>query len=121
MSTTNGWGRALVILGLVAMLVGAIDPLEGSILVVIGVASAALGASMLHSHHVRLFRWSAAFVLVGVAALWILSAQGGVGGRTGRSYWWALTIAPYPVGWVLALVAETRHLRETYPRRRRVL
>lgn len=121
MNTDNRWGRPLIIIGLVAMLVGALDPLEGSIIILAGTACAALGASLLHSRHAPIFRWSAALVLVGVAALWILSDRGGLGGNTGRSNWWGLTLLPYPVGWVLGLVAEARHLRETYPRNRRAV
>jgi hypothetical protein len=43
-----------------------------------------------------------------------MSALGGIGGDTGRSYWWALLFLPYPVGWIMALtgafelVAELR-------------
>ena len=30
-----------------------------------------------------------------------LNALGGVGGQTGRSYWWAPVALPYPAGWIL--------------------
>jgi hypothetical protein len=47
--------------------------------------------------------WVTGLVLAGVAALWGLSALGGVGGDTGRSMWWLLLCAPYGLGWLLAL------------------
>jgi hypothetical protein len=49
--------------------------------------------------------WSLALVAVGVAALFVLSWFGGVGGPRGHSWWWALVLVPYPVGWVTGLVA----------------
>jgi hypothetical protein len=115
------WSRALVIVGLVAMVAGALDPLEGSIMILAGVACLAIGTSLLHSRHAPLLRWSAALVCLGVATLWILSDRGGFGGVTGRSNWWALTLLPYPVGWVLGMVGAYRHLREAYPRNHRVV
>ena len=60
-----------------------------------------------------------AFVLtaVGIGAMFGLSAVGGVGGSSGHSAWWLLTVVPYPVGWimglggVLALVGKGWHRR----------
>ena len=48
----------------------------------------------------------------GVAALFGLSALGGIGGDSGRSMWWAVLLVPYVTGWVLALVESVRVLRE---------
>jgi hypothetical protein len=45
-----------------------------------------------------------------------LSMAGGVGGGTGRSPWWLLVIAPYPVGVVLFIAADVLILRERSPR-----
>lgn len=112
MAGEHRWSRALVIIGLVAMLLGALDPLEGSVVILVGSACAALGASLSHSQHAPLLRWAFALVLVGVGAMWGWSAIGGVGGSTGRSMWWALTIVPYPAGWVLGLVGVVRRFRE---------
>lgn len=112
MNTAARWSRILGIAGLVVMLIGSIDPLEGSLLIVPGVAMVAFGAMLGKSRH-RVFLYRA-FVLVaiGVAALWGVSSVGGFGGYTGRSNWWALVIVPYPVGWIMALVGAIRRLRE---------
>ena len=116
MTANARWSHLLVILGLVAMIVGAIDPLEGSIIILAGAACVALGASLAHSHHAPRLWWSAGLVLVGVAALWGFSAVGGIGGTTGRSNWWALTFLPLPVGWILGLVTAYTQLREMRPK-----
>jgi hypothetical protein len=117
-NSSGGWSRPLFIAGSLAMLVGALDPLEGSIIIAAGAVCATFGAFRVQSRHASLFRWSAALVCVGVAALWILSDQGGFGGNTGRSNWWGITILPYPIGWVVGVVAIARHVRDvrSHPR-----
>jgi K+-transporting ATPase A subunit len=80
------------------MLIGAIDPLEGSLIILPAAGLVALGALLGKSRHRRLLCWSFILVAVGIGALWVLSAFGGVGGRTGRSMWWLLVVLPYPVG-----------------------
>ena len=106
------WSRILAVVGLVAILVGAIDPLEGSLLILPGTGLLALAGWLGISQHRRLLYWSFALVAVGVGEVWGLSAIGGLGGSTGRSMWWALLLMPYPVGWVMALVGAIRGLRE---------
>jgi MYXO-CTERM domain-containing protein len=106
------WPRILVIVGLVAMVAGALDPLEGSIVIVAGAALAALGALLGRSRRRALLSWAFVLVGVGVGTMWVLSAYGGLGGDTGRSLWWALVLLPYPVGWVMGLVGTVKSLRE---------
>lgn len=45
-------------------------------------------------------------ILFGVAALWGLSAMGGLGGGSGHSMWWALLTLPYVVGWVMGILGH---------------
>jgi len=106
------WSRILVIVGLVAMLIGAIDPLEGSLLILPGTGMVALGALLGNSRHRILLYWSFVLAAAGVSALWGLSTLGGFGGSSGRSKWWALAILPYPVGWIMGLLGAIRRLRE---------
>jgi hypothetical protein len=113
MNGANKWSRALVIVGLIAMLVGAIDPLEGSIVILAGAALVALGAVRGKSRHRRFLLWSFVLVAIGVGAMGRLSMLGGVGGATGRSFWWSLVVLPYPVGWIMGLVGTVRTLRES--------
>ena len=118
MHSESRWPRALLILGAIAMFLGAVDPLEGSVVVVVG--SGLLLASEISKGATRRRPafWTTVFVLVviGVTAMFVLSSVGGIGGNTGRSMWWGLLILPYPVGWLLGigrLVAEgIRALRQ---------
>jgi hypothetical protein len=95
--------RVMVIVGLVAMLLGAFDPLEGSLLILPGSLLIAAGAMVGKTSARKLICWAFVAVAVGVAALFALSAVGGVGGRSGHSMWWLLATLPYPVGWLIGL------------------
>lgn len=112
MPILHRWSRPLVIAGLAGMILGAVDPLEGSIVIAIGSVLVALGTPR-RASRVGGRVWLAGLMIVGgVAALWILSDHGGVGGSTGRSMWWLLVAAPYPVGWILGLIGAVQRLRE---------
>ena len=105
------WSRRLVIIGLVALAVGTLDPLEGSVVILAGIALMAFGARVGRSPERQAFYSALALGAVGVGLLWAFSAVGGFGGNTGRSTWWALTLLPYPIGWFLAILAAIRLLR----------
>lgn len=105
------WTRRLLIAGLVLMLAGLVDPMEGSVVILAGTALAALGGVLSGGRFRQALVVAAGLVLVGVATLWIMSGMGGIGGSTGRSLWWALALLPYPVGWLLGMVAVVRQLR----------
>jgi hypothetical protein len=106
------WSRGLLWAGAAALVLAAIDPLEGSLVVVIAAAVVLVAAQVGHLHARRWVAWGGALALLGVASLWAMSAAGGVGPSTGRSYWWMLLMLPYPVGWILSLTGAIRGLRE---------
>lgn len=96
----------MVVIGSIGLLAGGLDPMEGSVLILIGSALAALGTFLGQGEH-RLIRYRAlVFVLIaiGLAALWGLSAVGGMGGKSGHSMWWGLLLLPYLIGWPMAIV-----------------
>jgi hypothetical protein len=108
------WSRALVIVGLIGMVIGAIDPLEGSVVILPSAGLVALGEFVGRSRHRVFSYWAFALVAVGVAALFVLSWFGGVGGPEGHSKWWAIVLIPYPVGWVMGLVSGVVALVESF-------
>jgi hypothetical protein len=105
MDTRDRWPRILCILGLIAMLTGCLDPLEGSVIILPGSGMVAAGAFMGASRRRKLAYWAFGATAVGVGILFGLSSLGGVGGETGRSMWWLLVVLPYPVGVILALIS----------------
>ena len=89
------------------MLLGTLDPLEGSLLILPGSGMVALAMYLSGRDHQTVRYWTWAFILiaVGVGAMFALSAVGGIGGKSGHSMWWGILILPYPVGWLMAVAA----------------
>ena len=111
MNTTPGmnarsiWSRILTIVGSIAMLVGAIDPMEGSLVILPGSGLVALGTFLGQSERRLIAYRVGVFILIaiGVGALWGLSRVGGFGGNSGRSMWWGVLILPYLIGWSMGI------------------
>lgn len=110
MNTTT-LSRRLIWLGLFALALGTLDPLEGSLLILSATILLAFAAYLGRLPTRGLLAWAAALVTLGVATLSALSFIGGFGGDTGRSRLWALLLLPYAVGWLLALGGAVRSLR----------
>lgn len=103
--------RVLLIAGLVALLGGAIDPLEGAPVILAGSVLVAVGTRLARAPTTRLATIALVLVVFGFGALFGLSAVGGVGGSSGQSTWLILLVVPFPIGWVMSLVAGVRTLR----------
>jgi len=112
MNTRKPWSRILVIAGGIAMLVGALDPLEGSVVILAGRGLVTLGMFLGNTERSLLnhWIWISLLIAVGVGALFGLSAIGGFGGTSGRSMWWGVPILPYPVGWIMGIVSLATRL-----------
>lgn len=117
MSAPSRLSRVLLVIGFVGMLIGAVDPLEGSLVILPANALVALAAILGKSRYRTLLVTGFIFVAGGVAALWGLSALGGIGGDTGRSMGWGLVLAPYPLGWLLGVVGAILAMIEVFRRR----
>ena len=92
-------------LGAIGLVAGAVDPLEGSFVILAGSALLWGGEVMKAPGRRHLRLWTSVFALiaVGVGMLIGISAAGGIGGGSGRSWWWALLLLPYPAGWLLGV------------------
>jgi hypothetical protein len=110
------WARTLLILGLLGMVVGALDPLEGSVIILPGVGLVTLGAFLGKSRYRKLLGGSFVLVAVGVGAMFATSAFGGFGGNSGHSMWWGVVILPYPIGWIIGLVGAILSVVEAFRR-----
>ena len=98
------WLQAGFILGVVLFLLGTLDPLEGSVLILAGSILLAVVSHFFGDPQQKWYRIAAILVLFGVLALWILSTLGGFGGENDLAKGWAVLILPYPVGWMMLLV-----------------
>lgn len=112
---TRPHARALLIIGLVLLIAGALDPLEGSVVILLGSGVTVAAAVIGRMPERRLVVISFALISIGVLMLFVISSVGGIGGSSGRSYWWGTSILPYPFGWLTAIVATIRSLRASRP------
>lgn len=105
MNARKLWSRILVSVGRIAMLVGALDPMEGSLVILPGSGLVALGTFLGPSER-RLIAyrvWVFILIAIGVGALWGQSIVGGIGGNSGRSMWWGVLVLPYLIGWSMGI------------------
>lgn len=105
MNVHNLWSKILTVAGGLGVAVGAVDAMEGSLLILPGAAMLALGTWLAGAERraVASNTWAFVLVAIGVGALWGLSAVGGIGGPSGHSAWWGLLLLPYAIGWNLAV------------------
>lgn len=104
MSAPFNTSRILFIIGVIALLAGVIDPLEGSIAIAAGSGLVTISAYMTHDKHRENYLFSLLLTVFGVFFLFFFSSLGGFGDGAVLSWWWALLILPYPLGWLLAIV-----------------
>jgi hypothetical protein len=99
------WSRILLVVGGVAMLAGAIDPMEGSLLILPGSGLFALGTFLGHYERRIIHFRVLVFILIaiGVGAMWGLTSVGGFGGSSGHTMWWGLLMLPYLIGWSMGI------------------
>jgi len=97
--------RILFTLGVIAMVIGALDPLEGSVVILPGSGLVVLATWLSHQERGLCIYRACLFGMIafGVIAMFVLSAVGGIGGKSGLSMWWGLLLFPYPIGWILAM------------------
>jgi len=98
------WTRAIYSIGVIAIIIGALDPLEGSIVIFTGSVLLALSTFLTRDRFWKVFLSSTLMIGIGVAALFYLSSLGGFGGTSTLSWWWGTLILPYPIGWLVVVI-----------------
>jgi hypothetical protein len=101
-------------IGIALIVLGSLDPMEGSILINIGSILLAISGFILG----RRWKWwsliASISITIGVISLWSVSSLGGFDPET--EWWWLLAILPYPVGWLgilgFMLSSLIQHLRK---------
>jgi len=104
------WTRILYYAGVTCLIIGIIDPLEGSIVIAAGSLLITLATHLTHHRHRKLFLLSTILIATGVLFLFYLSSLGGFGGNSKLSWWWGLLVIPYPIGWIIAIVLVIKEL-----------
>jgi hypothetical protein len=104
--------RTLYIIGVIAMIIGALDPMEGSVIILGGNVLLVISLFMTNDRHKMHFLISLIMIAFAVAYLYYISSLGGFGGNSSRSWWWGVPILPYPVGWIFAMVMLIKRVRQ---------
>ena len=104
MKEKMNWKKIAFITGVVALIAGAFDPLEGSVVIAAGSGLIALSTWLMKDRHYKLFITGFILIVIGVCLLFFLSSLGGFGGHSSLSQWWGLLILPYPAGWLLSVI-----------------
>ncbi len=111
------WTRIIHIIGVIAVIIGAIDPFEGSVVIVVGSTLLALSAYVTNDRHSKIFTASLIMILIGATFLFYFSSIGGFGGTSTLSWWWGLLILPFPIGWITTIVVLIRRAIENKKRK----
>ena len=100
----ENWKRILHVVGVALFVIGTIDPLEGSVLIMAGTILLATLGFIDKKPNWKIFFIAAILIIIGVFFLFYLSSLGGFGGSSTLSWWYGLLILPYPIGWLSVLV-----------------
>lgn len=104
MKKVMNWYRIMYVAGVVAFLVGTLDPLEGSVIILAGSILLAVATYLKHDTQRWLFISAAGLMLFGIICMFYFSNLGGFGGSSTLSWWWSALIIPYPAGWLLIVI-----------------
>ncbi len=104
MKEKTNWIQIVFIIGVIGIIAGAIDPMEGSVVIAIGSVFLALASYLKNDRHKKHFLIFSILILVGVFFLFFWSNLGGIGGTSTYSGWWGVTIITYPIGWIATIV-----------------
>ena len=104
MNDKRKWIRIIYILGIISLIAGALDPLEGSVIIAVGSALIALSTRLAHDRNRRIFLTTSIMIITGVCFMFYFFFFFGFGGTSTLSWWWATLIIPYPIGWLINII-----------------
>lgn len=104
MSKNIKWPRIIFIIGVVSLIAGVFDPLEGSVIIAVGSALIALSTHLTHDRNRKIFLATFIMISIGVFFMFYFSSLGGFGGASTLSWWWSAFILPYPIGWLIIVI-----------------
>jgi hypothetical protein len=94
------WIQIVFVIGVIAFVIGILDPLEGSVVITAGSLLIALSAWLKNDRHKGLFAAFFVIISLGVFFLFYFSSLGGFGEGASLSWWWGILVLPYPAGWI---------------------
>ena len=94
----------LYLIGVVVLIIGAIDPLEGSVLILVGSALITFSTHKTQDRHWKIFATTFLMIVIGVFFLFYFSSLGGFGEHSALSWWCGTLVLPYPIGWLTSII-----------------
>ena len=104
MKNQINWIRIISIIGIVALIIGALDPMEGSVVIAAGSLMIAVTTYLKRDSHWKIFAIAFMMIVIGVFFLFYLSSLGGFGGNSDLSWWYGILVLPYPTGWLMSII-----------------
>ena len=102
------WKGLLYVVGILLFFMGALDPLEGSVLIVLGSVLIVVYKYLRGDRHKKGFLAGCLCIAVGVGYMFWLSNLGGIGPHA-KPWVWGIPMALYPIGWILTAVLLYLH------------
>lgn len=100
--------KSIRIAGIACIFLGAIDPLEGSLVILAGSFLYTL-AMYLKRHEKRFFFMICTLMMTaGMFFMFLFSSLGGIGSKSEYSIWWGILILPYPIAWLITVFSILR-------------
>jgi hypothetical protein len=96
--------KVLFVIGIIALIIGTIDPLEGSAAILAGSFLISSSMYFLKDKYWKLFSLGFILITFGVFFMFYFSSLGGFGGNSKLSWWLISLIIPYPIGWLLTII-----------------
>jgi hypothetical protein len=103
MKNPTTFTSVLFIIGVVALCTGALDPMEGSVLITAGSLLMTVAGFLKRDRHRKLFLIFSLSIIFGVFFLFYLSSFGGFG-KDALSWWWGILLLPYPLAWLATII-----------------
>ena len=103
MNKKYNWPHTAYNTGIILLIIGAIDPLEGAVLIAAGSILLCVATYLKKDPQWKVFLTLMALIVTGICMLFLLSYFGGFG-KGALSWWWALLLIPYPIGWLATII-----------------
>ncbi|HET9571723.1 MAG TPA: hypothetical protein VFP20_09990 [Bacteroidales bacterium] len=113
------WKGLLYTVGILAFFLGVLDPLEGSIIILIGSVLMTLYKYLRGDRHKRGFLAGCLLIAVGVGYMFYMSSLGGFGPEA-MPWVWGIPMVLYPIGWFLTAVLLYLHAQMKWKLRKHI-
>ena len=108
------WSRTLLVAGVLAMLLGALDPLEGFVVILPGALAIAASAILARRNRAVAIA-SVVLIALGIGGMLLATWLGGIRGDTPNRNLMVLAIMPYPIGWLVGIIGGALMFRRPHP------